>query len=166
MSQCAKQLACDTHRRVRHSLRSLENYSLTQNRSLLRPLLDKEKTYFKFANVSGRLWGWTRFLRASGASDQQFQFQSYKYTLYCLAYISSYSLIFQRFWTSRGTILCGNITIYVKHLINCKLLSVGNSIKTTGFSGWCEYFNVPMCHTVRLWHTFTRPSLAALARKL
>ena len=54
----------------------------------------------------------------------------------------------------------------MKLLINCKLLSVGNSIKTTGFSGCCEYFNVRMCQTVGLWHTITRPTLVALARKL
>ena len=56
----------------------------------------------------------------------------------------------QRFRTSRCTVLCGNITIYVNLLINCKHLSVGNSIKTSVSSSWCEYFNVPMCQTVRL----------------
>ena len=56
----------------------------------------------------------------------------------------------QRFRTSCSTALCGDITIYVKLFINCKLLSVGNSIKTSGSSGWCEYFNVPMCQTVGL----------------
>ena len=34
----------------------------------------------------------------------------------------------QRFRTSHCTVLCGNITIYVKVLINYKLLSVGNLI--------------------------------------
>ena len=62
--------------------------------------------------------------------------------------------------------LCGNSIIYVKLLINCKHLSVGTRINTSGASGWCEYFNIPMCQTVGLWHTFTRPSLAALPRKL
>ena len=56
----------------------------------------------------------------------------------------------ERFRTSRCIVLCGNITIYVKLLINCLLLSVGNSIKTSGSSGWCEYNNVPMCQTVGL----------------
>ena len=52
-----------------------------------------EATYFKFGNVSYRLWGWTRFPRASGASEQRSQLPSYTYTLYCLAYISWYYLI-------------------------------------------------------------------------
>ena len=43
--------------------------------------------------MSDRLWGWTRFLRASGASEQRSQFPSYTYTICCLAYISSYYLI-------------------------------------------------------------------------
>ena len=54
----------------------------------------------------------------------------------------------------------------MKLLINWKPLSVGNRINTSGSSGCCEYFNVPMCQTVGLWHTFTRLSLAVLARKL
>ena len=48
------------------------------------------------------------------------------------------------------TVLCGISTIYVKLLINCKLFSVGSRIKTSGFSGWYEYFNVAMCQTVGL----------------
>ena len=31
-----------------------------------------------------------------------------------------------------------------------KLLSVRSSIETSGSSGWCKYFNVPMCQTVGL----------------
>ena len=58
--------------------------------------------------------------------------------------------ICQRFRTSRCIVLCENITIYVKLLIKCKLLSVGNAIKTSDSSGWCEYFNVPKCQTVGL----------------
>ena len=65
-----------------------------QNQSLLRSLFDKEAIYFKFANVSDRLWGWTRFLWASGASVQRLQFPSCTYTLYCHAYVSCYCLIF------------------------------------------------------------------------
>ena len=64
------------------------------------------------------------------------------------------------------TVVCGNSTIYVKLFRNCKHLSVGNRIKTSGSSVWCEYLNVPMCQTVVLWHTSPRPSLAVLARKL
>ena len=56
----------------------------------------------------------------------------------------------QRFQTSRCIVLCGNITIYVKLLISYKLLSVGHSMKTTGSSGCCEYFNDPMCQTAGL----------------
>ena len=37
----------------------------------------------------------------------------------------------QRFQTSRCTVLSGNITIYVKLLINCILLSADNSTKTS-----------------------------------
>ena len=72
----------------------------------------------------------------------------------------------QTFLTSHCTLLCGNSAIYVKLLINCKHLSVGNRIKTSGSSGWCGYFNVPMCQTVGLRHTFPHTSLAVLARKL
>ena len=55
MSLCAKPLDCDTHLRDPRSLRSLENYSLTQKQALLRSLFDNEATYFKFANVSDLL---------------------------------------------------------------------------------------------------------------
>ena len=92
MSLCAKPLACDIHLRITRSLRSLENYGLTWNQSILRSLLDMEVTCFKFANVSDRLWGWTRFLRASGASEQRSQFPTYTYASYCLPYISCYYL--------------------------------------------------------------------------
>ena len=56
----------------------------------MRSSFDMEATYFKFGNVSDRLWGWTRFLRASVASEQRSQFPNYTYTIYCLAYISYY----------------------------------------------------------------------------
>ena len=56
----------------------------------------------------------------------------------------------QRFRISRCIVLCGNITTYVKLLINYKLLSVGNAKKTSGSSGWWEYFKVPMWQTVGL----------------
>ena len=164
MSQCAKPLDCDTPLRVSRSLRSLESYSLTENQSLLRSLFDMVATYFAFANVSDRLWGWTRFLQASGASEQRSQFPSYRYTLYYLAYNSCYYLILSDI--SDITVRCGNSTTYVKLFINCIHLSVGNRIKTSGSSGWCEYFNVPMCQTVGLWHTSPRTSLVVLARKL
>ena len=49
----------------------------------------------------------------------------------------------------------------MKLLINCKLLSVGNRIKTSGSSGWCEYFNVPMCQPVG----FVTHRYASLARR-
>ena len=41
-------------------------------------------------------------------------------------------------------------TIYVRLFINCKPLSVGNMIKTSGSSGCCEYLDVPMCQNVGL----------------
>ena len=56
----------------------------------------------------------------------------------------------QRFRTTRCTVLCENITIYVKLLVNSKLLSERNSINTCGSSGWCENFNVPRCQAVGL----------------
>ena len=167
MSLCAKPLLCDTPFRVPGSQRLLENYSLIKNQSLLRSLFIKDATYFKFANVSAGLWGWTRFLRASGASEQRVQFPSYTCTLYCVAWISCYYLILSEI--SDLTLHCTvwkYITIYVKLCVSYKLLSVGNSIKSSASSGCCEYFNDPMCPTAGLWHTFTRPALAALARKL
>ena len=91
MSLGAKPLVCDTPLRIPRSLRSLENYNLTQNQALLRSLFDNEATYFKFANVSDLLLGWTKFLRTSGASEQRLQFPCYTYTLYCLAYISCFA---------------------------------------------------------------------------
>ena len=155
MSQCAKPLDCDTPLRVPSSPCSLESYSLTENQALLRSLFDMVATYFEFANVSDRLWCWTGFLRASGASEQRSQFLSYIYTLYCLAYNSCYYIILSDI--SDITVRCGNSTTYVKLIINCIYLSVGNRIKTSGSSGWCEYLNVPMCQTVGLWHTSPRP---------
>ena len=166
MSQCAKPLDCDTPLRVPRSPYSLESYSLTENQSLLRSLFDMVATYFEFANVSGRLWGWTRFLRASRASEQRSQFPSYTYSLYCLAYNSCYYLILSDISDITLNCTMWKGTIYVKIFKNCIHLSVGNRIKTSGSSGWCEYFNVRMCQTVGSWHTFTRISLAALARKL
>ena len=56
-------------------------------------IIQSGATCFKFGNVSDRLWGWTRFLRASGECVQRSQFPSYTYTLYFLAYISCYNLI-------------------------------------------------------------------------
>ena len=162
MSLCAKPLVRDTPLRVPRSLCSPDNYILTENPSLLRSLSEKEATNFKFVNVSDRVWGCTRFLRTS--NDYNFQAIHISYiVLHIFPIITS---ICQRFRTSRCTLLCGNITIYVKLLINCKHFSVGNSIKPSDSSGWCEYFNVPMCQTVGSWHTITRPALAALARKL
>ena len=168
MSKCAKPLDCDTPLRVSRSPCSLENYSLSESQSLLRSSFYMEATCFKFGNVSDRLWGWTRSLRASGASEQRSQFPSYTYTLYCLAYISCYYLTFSAISdiTLHFTMCYWNSAIYVKLFTNCKLLSVGNSIKTSGSSGWCDYFTVPMCQSVGLWLTFTRPSLAVLTRKL
>ena len=55
MSLSAKPLVSEKPLRDPRSLRSLEDYSLTQNPALLRSLLDNEATYFKFANVSDRL---------------------------------------------------------------------------------------------------------------
>ena len=166
MSPCAKPLGCDTHLRVSRSLCSLENYSLTENQSLLRMLFDKDTTYFKFANDSDRLWGWTRFLRASGASEQRLQYPSYTYTIYCLPYISCYYLTSPAI--SDHTLHC---TVW-KYYYLCKTIDRLDTFtnrqfdKDFGSSGCHEYFNVPMCQTVGLWHSCTRPSLAVLARKL
>ena len=150
MSLCDKPLVCDTPLRVPRSLRSIDNYSLTENQSLLCSLSDKEATNFKFANVSDRLGGWTRFLRARGASDQRLQFPSYTYTLYYLVYISCYCLILSAISDHTLHSTMWKCYYLCKLLINCKLSSVRNSIKTSGSSGWCEYFNVPMCQTVGL----------------
>ena len=90
MSVCAKPLVCDTPLRVPLSLGSLQNYRIIKKPSFLRSLCYKDATYFKFANVSDRLCGWTRFLRASGPSEQRLQYPCYTYSVYCLAYISSY----------------------------------------------------------------------------
>ena len=60
------------------------------------------------------------------------------------------TLFCQPFRTSHCIVVCGNSTIYVKLFMNCKHLSVGNRIKTSGSSGWCEYFNVCMCQTFGL----------------
>ena len=59
-------------------------------------------------------------------------------------------LLCQPLRTSRCTVVCGESTIYVKLFINCKHLSVGNRIKTSRSSVWCEYLNVHMCQTVGL----------------
>ena len=98
-------------------------------------------------------------------ASNDFNFQAIDIPYIALHILRITTSFCQRFRTSRSTVQCGNITIYVKLLINCKLLSVGNSLNTSGASGWCEYFNGLMCQTVGLWHTFTRRPLAALARK-
>ena len=103
--------------------------------------------------------------RAERASSD-YNFQAIHTPYIALHIFPVIAWLWQRFRTTRCTVLCGNITIYVKLLVNCKLLSVRNSINTCGSWGCCDFFNVPMCQAVGLWHTFTRPSLAALARKL
>ena len=82
--------------------------------------------------------------RAERAStDHNFQAIHIHYiALHIFRVITSFC---QTLLTSHFTLLCGNSTIYVKLLINSKLLSVSSRIKTSGSSGWCEYFNVPRC---------------------
>ena len=121
--------------------------------------------------MSDRLWGWTRFLRARGASEQRSQFPSYTtyttytYASYCLPYISCYYPIFP---ISDITLRC---TIrkyyYLCETIDKLYTFIRRQFDNDfGFSGCCEYYNVPMYQTVGLWRTFTRHSLTALAREL
>ena len=125
-----------------------------------------EVNYFKSENVPLRLWGWTRFLRSSGAREQRLQFPSYTYTLYCLPYISCYYLTLPAI--SDHTLHC---TVWKYYYLRKTIDRLDTFIsrqfdKDFGSTGCHEYFNVPMCQTVGLWHTCTHPSLAALARKL
>ena len=63
------------------------------------------------------------------SNDHNFQAIHIPYiTLHIFPATSSFC---ERFRTSRCTVLCGNITIYVKLLTNCILLSVDNSTKTS-----------------------------------
>ena len=84
--------------------------------------------------------------RAERASNE-YNFQAIHIPYIALHIFPVIAQFCQRFRTTRCTVLCGNITINVNLLINCKLSSVRSSIKTSGSSGWCEYFNVPMCQT-------------------
>ena len=145
---------------------SLESYSLTENKSLLRSLFDMVATYFEFANVSDRLWGWTRFYERAERASNGHNFQAIHIPYIALHIFRVITYFCQPFRTSHCTVRCGNSTAYVKLSINCIHLSVGNRIKTSRSSGWCEYLNVPMCQTVGLWHTSPRPSLDVRARKL
>ena len=87
--------------------------------------------------------------RAERASnDHNFQAIHIPYTAWHIFRVITYFC--QPFRTSHCTVVCGNSTAYVKLFINCKHLSVGNRIITSGSSGWCEYFNVRMCQTVGL----------------
>ena len=125
-----------------------------------------EVTYFKFENVLGRLWGWTRFLRARGASEQRLQFPSYTNTLYCLPYISCYYLTLSAI--SDHTLHC---TVW-KYYYSCKTIDRLDTFISRQIDKYfrllrlVRIFQCPMCQTVGLWQTFTRTSLAALARKL
>ena len=109
-----------------------------------------EATYFKFGNVSDRCEVGLDFYERAERASNDHNFQAIHIPYIALRIFPVITLICQRFQTSRCTVLCENITISVKLLINCKLLSVRNSIKTCGSSSWCEYFNVPMCQTVGL----------------
>ena len=134
MSLCAKPLVCDTPLRVTRSLRSLENYSLTKTkpscaRYSVRRRLTSNLLTFRIGCVVG-LDFYERAERAS--SDSNFQAIHIPYTaLHIFHVIPQFC---QRYRTTRCTVLCGNITICVKLLINCTLLSVRNSIKTSGSS--------------------------------
>ena len=87
-----------------------------------------------------------RAVRAS--NDHNFQAIHIPYIALHIIRVITYFC--QPFRTSYCTVVCGNSTIYVKLFRNCKHLSVGNRINTSGSSGWCEYFNVRMCQTVGL----------------
>ena len=87
--------------------------------------------------------------RAEGASNGH-NFQAIHIPYIALHIFRVTTLFCQPFRTSHCTVLCGNSTIYVKQFTNCKHLSAGNRINTSGSSGWCEYFNVRMCQTVGL----------------
>ena len=150
MSLCAKPLVCDAPLRVPRSLRSLENYRLTKTKpscvrySVRRRIISNLLTFRIGCEVG--LDFYERAVRAS--NDYNFQAIHIPYiALYVFPVVAYFC---QRFRTTRCTVLCENITIYVKLLINCKLSSVRNSIKTSGSPGWYEYFNVPMCQTVGL----------------
>ena len=85
-----------------------------------------------------------RAVRASNGHN----FQAIHIPYIALHIFGVITLFCQTFRTSHCTVRCGNGTTYVKLFINCIHLSVGNRIKTSGSSGWCEYFNVRMCQTV------------------
>ena len=147
MSLCAKPLVCYTPLRVTRSLRSLKNYSLTKTKpscvrySVRRRLISNLLTCRIGCEV-----GLDFYERAS--NDSNFRAIDIPYiALHIFPVIPQFC---QRFRTTRCSVLCENITIYVKPLINCKLSSVRSSIKTCGSSRRCEYFNVPMFQTVGL----------------
>ena len=83
------------------------------------------------------------YVRAERASNN-YNFQATLIPFIALHIFPVTTSFCERFRTSRCIVLFGNNTIYVKLLINCNLLSVGNSIKTSGSSGCCEYCNVPV----------------------
>ena len=71
--------------------------------------------------------------RAKRASNDH-NFQAIHIPSIALHIFPVITLFCQRFRTTCSTVLCGNITIYVKLLINYKHLSVGNRINTSGSS--------------------------------
>ena len=125
-----------------------------------------EATCYKFVNVPSRLWGWTRFLRASGASEQRLQFPTYTYASYCLPYISCCYAILSAI--SDITLHC---TMW-RYYCLCETIDKLQTFVSRQFDKYFRLFGLPrilqcpMCQTVGLWQTFTRTLLAALARKL
>ena len=150
MSPCAKPLVCDTPLRVSRSLRSLENYSLTYNQSQLRSIFDVRHLISNLGTCRiGCVVGLDFYERAERASNVH-NFQAIHIPHIALHIFRVITKFWQPIRILHCTVLCGNITIHVKLLINCKLLSVGNSKKTTGSSVCCEYFDVLMCQSVGL----------------
>ena len=163
MSLCAKPLVCDTPLRVTRSLRSPEIYSLTKTKpscvrySVRRRLISNLLTFRIVCEV-----GLDFYERAERASnDSNFQAIHIPYiALYMFPVIAEFC---QRFRTSRCTVLCGNITIYVKLLIKCKLLSLLEYDKDIRLFGLVRRFQCPYVPN-RWFVTHLYASLARCAR--
>ena len=149
MSLCSKPLVCDTHLRVPRSLRSKAVAQPETNHSCVRYSIRSRLISNLQTCRIGCEVGLDFYERAEGASND-YNFRAIHIPYIALHIFPVIAKFCQRFRTTRCTVLCGNITIYIKLLVNCKHLSVRNSINTCGSSGWCEYFNVPMCQTVGL----------------
>ena len=145
MSPCAKPLDCGTSLRVPRSKTIAQPKT---NPSCVRhSMWRRHISNLRMCRIGCEI-GLNFYERAKRASNDH-NFQAIYVTYIALHIFRAITQFCRTFPTSHCTLLCGNSTIYVKLLINWKLLSVGNRIKTSGTLGLVRIFQCP--HVPNRW---------------